>query len=122
MSLMFDTTPMNHIPIYNILKLVPVNEYNENESFTYENKKVIISYYKENEYLISYITKNNKYTFLVYIEDKNIRRVEVDCVGTKFDKLMDLFDTNRYIFYKKMDKVIEKIQTIIILNTFHMVP
>lgn len=113
---------MNHIPIYNILRLVPVNEYNENESFTYENKKVIISYYKENEYLISYITKNNKYTFLVCIEDKNIRRVEVDCVGTKYDKLMDLFDTNRYKFYKKMNKVIEKIQTIVLLNTFHMVP
>lgn len=122
MSLMFDATPINLIPIYNILRLVPVNEYNENESFTYENKKVIISYYKENEYLISYITKNNKYTFLVCIEDKNIRRVEVDCIGAKFDELMDLFDTNRYIFYKKMDKVIEKIQTIVLLNTFHMVP
>ena len=119
---MFDATPINLIPIYNILRLVPVNEYNENESFTYENKKVIISYYKENEYLISYITKNNKYTFLVCIEDKNIRRVEVDCIGAKFDELMDLFDTNRYIFYKKMDKVIEKIQTIVLLNTFHMVP
>lgn len=121
MSLMFDTTPMNPIPIYNILRLVPVNEYNENESFTYENKKVIISYYKENEYLISYITKKNKYTFLVCLEDKNIRNIEVDCIGTKFNKLMDLFDTNRYKFYKKMDKVMEKIQTIILLNTFHMI-
>ena len=121
MSLMFDVTPINHVPIYNILKLIPINEYNEEVDIDYENKKVIISYYRENTYLISYITKKHKYTFEIFLKNKIIDSIEADYSGPKFDDLVKLFDESRFDFYQEMDRIVEKIQNIVLLNIFHMV-
>lgn len=121
MSLMFDVTSINHIPIYNILKLVPVNEYNEEVVLDYENKKVIISYYRENTYLISYITKKHKYSFEIFFKDNKINSIEADYSGSKLDDLVKLFDESRSNFYQEMDRIVEKIQNIVLLNVFHMV-